>query len=71
MHKMLLICLALGGCAQTQPFLHTCPSTPVYPASFERAAAKQLAALPADSALSVMIEDYLAVRKEIKQCEAQ
>jgi hypothetical protein len=61
-------CVSTGGSSQPQ-IVHICPIAPTYTATFQKQAAQQLADLPPDSPLARMVVDYLAVRKEIKDCK--
>jgi hypothetical protein len=65
---VLSACVSTGGSSQPQ-IVHICPIAPTYTSNFEKAAAQQLAALPPDSPLARMVVDYVAVRKEIKDCK--
>lgn len=61
--------LFLGGCASQQPvYVRACPVVPQYSISFEKTAAQQLAQLPPNSPLVQMINDYGAVRREVRDC---
>lgn len=65
-----VIVIGLAACATGQPnYIHVCPTMPYYTAAFERAAGQQLAALPANSPIVTMTEDYLKVRKEARDCK--
>jgi hypothetical protein len=62
----------LAGCAggQQQPtFIHVCPTIPLYSKAFELAAGQQLAGLPPGSPDVMLIEDYLKVRAEARNCK--
>jgi hypothetical protein len=70
MRKILLTTLILGACAAKPPPapIETCPVAPAYTPAFEQAAGQSLAALPPESPIVKMMEDYLTVRKELKEC---
>jgi hypothetical protein len=64
------VLLLLAGCATPAPvYLKVCPQAPVYSKAFEQAAGAQLAFLPDGSPIVKMLSDYIAVRKEIKDCQ--
>jgi len=63
---ILASCASQGG---TPTYIHVCPSIPTYSKAFEQQAGVQLEALPADSPITKMVEDYLAVRAEAKACK--
>ena len=66
---LFLLLLSLVGCATPAPaIVHACPSVPVYSKQFQKLAGGQLATLPTDSPIAVMVRDYIAVRKEVKDC---
>jgi hypothetical protein len=64
--------LSLAACASTappSPYVHVCPIVPTYSKEFDAKAADEFAALPADSNIAVMIEDYIAIRDEARACK--
>jgi hypothetical protein len=69
-HSAISALILFSGCNLTPPvsYVHVCPVAPTYSRAFEAQAGQQLAQLPATSPIVKMIEDYLAVRQEIKDC---
>jgi hypothetical protein len=71
-----LLCLSpaivfLAACATssgTPTYIHVCPIVPQYSKAFEQEAAKELAAIPPNLAITKMLTDYIAVRAEAKAC---
>lgn len=67
---LVLGALAVGACSAPQAKIVTvCPTLRSYDATFEKQAAQQLAALPPDDPLVVMMSDYGALRQSIRACE--
>jgi hypothetical protein len=63
--------LLLAGCATAAPqpqIVHICPPIKTYTPAFEHQAATELAALPADSAVAVLVEEDIALRRAAKDC---
>ena len=67
----LIAALSLAGCAtnHSDPF-PVCPEIVQYDPAFQWRAADEIDALPAGSALGVLIEDYLHLRDRIRACES-
>ena len=63
---LLIGVLPLGGCPAATTSAQVCPIAVVYPKDFEQDAAKELLALPEDSRIAVMIEDYGRERLELR-----
>jgi hypothetical protein len=64
-------------CALTVSFLAACQTVPVaqcpplkvYPESFSKQLANEIAAMPADSATVEAIGDYIALRDSVRACK--
>jgi uncharacterized lipoprotein YajG len=69
MRNLLFGLILLSGCATQPQYLNVCPTAPTYSKAFEQSVAVQLEAQPDGSPLTKMIEDYIAVRKEIALCK--
>jgi hypothetical protein len=57
----------LSGCSQTHTSV--CPPLVVYPPEFQKAAAKELAALPAAPHVDVFLQDYAMTRDQLRVCQ--
>lgn len=58
----------LTSCTTPPGYANACPVVPEYSPSFQQEAGRQLAALPPNSPLVVMTEDYLAMRRASRDC---
>lgn len=63
---LLASCLLLAGC--NHPVVTGCPPVAEYPKAFQNRAADDLAALPADSPLRRMMDDYKRMRDQARAC---
>lgn len=63
------VLLSLNGCATAVSDPGACPVPVVYSRDQQARAADELEALPADSVLALMIEDYGRERARLRACE--
>jgi len=68
--RLAMTLLVLAGCTAT-PYTRVCPPLIQYPANFEHAAAEQLAKMPPNSPVVVMMGDYAALRAADRTCVGQ
>lgn len=64
--------IALSGCSTQAPepsYIKACPALVEYSRSFDQAAGAQIEALPVGSPVTKMIEDYIALRAQVRACK--
>lgn len=60
--------ILVGAC---QPaMINSCPPLPVYPQGFSTELANRLQNFPADHPLLLVIEDYIRLRLQLKECQS-
>lgn len=64
----LIALLLLSGCNRVASST-VCPPLVVYPPEFQKAAAKELAALPAAPHIDVFLQDYAMTRDQLRVCQ--
>ena len=71
MYKAIAFCLLLTSCAEfsSSQNLQACPGLVNYSSTFQAQAAKEIQALPANSAVVKMLEDYATLRQEVRECK--
>lgn len=69
-NAIFLTCAAvmLTACTTAPQYIRTCPPLVTYSPEFQRQAADQLEAMPTGSPVVKMTEDYLALRRAVKEC---
>ena len=69
----LIVTLWLTGCggASFSPTVSACPPLVVYSAAEQKRAGDELAALPADSVVARMIDDYALERDQLRACRGE
>lgn len=60
----------LNGCTTVQPAVTSCLPLTQYAPAFEQRAADELAALPADDPLAVLVSGYASMRAADRACLA-